>query len=102
MQGSTLDGLFSIPRKSVYGDGQVLIIEGLTGGKGSLKFRKVNPIYADEQNIYINRGLEAGDRVSLTPLSNPVEGMRVRIKGLSEKSDADVADAALALPVSEG
>ena len=86
LQGSYIDGLFSIPRKAVYGDGQVLVIDD----NNSLQFRKVNPIYADEQNIFVDAGLQEGDRLCLTPLTSPVGGMRVRLKA-GEAARMDVS-----------
>lgn len=86
IQGNEVAGLFSVPRSAVYGDGRVLVIDE----DDSLRFRKVSVLYGDENDIYLNAGLQAGDRVCLTPLSSPVEGTRVQILATEDSKDASV------------
>ncbi|WP_051785689.1 efflux RND transporter periplasmic adaptor subunit [Endozoicomonas numazuensis] len=73
--GSELEGLFNLPRSAVYSDGKVLVIDE----DSSLSFRQIIPVYADADSVYFSQGLAEGDRVAVTPLANPVEGMRVRL-----------------------
>jgi hypothetical protein len=73
--GSELDGLFNLPRSAIYSDGKVLMIDE----NSSLRFRQIAVVYADEDSVYFNQGLSEGDRVAITPLANPVEGVKVRL-----------------------
>ncbi|WP_067515634.1 efflux RND transporter periplasmic adaptor subunit [Endozoicomonas ascidiicola] len=75
--GKSLDGLFRLPRNAIYGDGKVLIIDE----NSTVQFRSINLIYSDNTAVFVNGGLKSGDRICLTPLSLPIEGMKVRIKG---------------------
>ena len=91
--GSELEGLFNLPRSAVYGDGRVLVVDE----NNSLHFRRIIPVYADEASVYFKQGLSEGDRIAITPLANPIEGMRVRL------IDPEPSVAGLAVPTdSEG
>ena len=82
LQGEEVEGLFRIPRRAVYADGKILVVDE----NNSLRYRQVQPVYADENMIYVAEGLVEGERLCLTPLTNPVEGMKVRLA-----DDGDVA-----------
>ena len=79
LQGGEIDGLFRIPRSAVYADGKILVIDN----NSSLRYRQIQPVYADENKVYVADGLVAGERLCLTPLTNPVEGMKVRLSSAS-------------------
>ena len=91
--GSELDNLIQVPRSAIYGDGQVLLVNssGEGAATSSVTFKKVTSVYADEQSVYISEGLQSGDVLCLTPLVNPVEGMRVRVEPDKNATDAAVA-----------
>lgn len=74
IQGEEISGLFRVPRRAVYGDGKVLVIDE----NNSLRYRSVKSVYADEEMVYVSEGLVEGERLCLTSLTNPVEGMKVR------------------------
>ncbi len=84
--GGEVAGLLRIPRNVIYGDGLVLVIDE----NNSLRYRKITPVYSDENTVYVaqneERGLKAGEELCLTPLTNPVEGMVVRRIGSDRKS----------------
>ncbi|AMO55771.1 hypothetical protein GZ77_08375 [Endozoicomonas montiporae] len=82
LQGGEVEGLFQIPRRAVYADGKVMVIDD----NNSLRYRTIQPVYADENKVYVSHGLIAGERLCLTPLTNPVEGMKVRLSSNATKS----------------
>ncbi|MGB0360229.1 MAG: efflux RND transporter periplasmic adaptor subunit, partial [Endozoicomonas sp.] len=84
--GKSIDGLFRLPRNAIYSDGKVLIIDE----SNTVQFRPIKLIYTDSNAVYVqsvNSGLKSGDRVCLTPLSLPIEGMKVRIKDETPTAD---------------
>jgi hypothetical protein len=64
-----------IPRAALQRDQQVFVVTA----EGRLQLRPVTVLRADEGEAYIAAGLEQGERVLLTALELPVEGMRVRV-----------------------
>ncbi|WP_165767190.1 efflux RND transporter periplasmic adaptor subunit [Parendozoicomonas haliclonae] len=90
LQAAPMDQLFSLPRGVIYGDGKILLIDE----NNTLRFQKILPLHANGDNIYfrfppaadINTG---GTKVSLTPLSNPIEGTEV--KALPSQNAEEVA-----------
>ena len=43
--------------------------------------RKVNIVRADERYVYVDDGLEDGECFCITPIDQPLPGMRVRFNG---------------------
>ncbi len=78
LQGKTLDNLYRIPRSALYGSGQVLIYKGNDGQNGHLWFRQVDIVYASEDDVFVTGNLMHGDRLCITAINNPVDGMKVR------------------------
>lgn len=73
--GHTLETVFEIPRDAVRGRDQVLLVDR----EDRLRFRTVKVIRAERGRVVIREGLDPGDRICLSPLETPIEGMRVRI-----------------------
>ncbi len=73
IEGSTALGV-ELPR-SALADGQVWLADG----QDRLAGAEVTVGWSDDASVYITGGLEEGDRVVLTPLSYPVEGMPLEL-----------------------
>ncbi|MTI13955.1 efflux RND transporter periplasmic adaptor subunit [Sansalvadorimonas verongulae] len=84
LQTPPIDDLLSLPRGAVYGDGKILLIDE----NSTLRFQKITPVHADENNIYFRTATKTGTttRVSLTPLSNPIEGTAVTVTASTDNS----------------
>lgn len=52
---------------------------------GTLEVREVKTVWRDENSIYVKEGLNPGERLVLTDISAPLEGMKLRV---SKKSEA--------------
>ncbi|WP_263078409.1 efflux RND transporter periplasmic adaptor subunit [Endozoicomonas sp. Mp262] len=78
LQGRTMDNLFRLPRSALYGSGQVMVLNRQQNSRFTLHFRDITIIYATESDVFVRGNLRAGEWVSLTALSNPVEGMQVK------------------------
>lgn len=83
--------VISVPRKAVRGTDELYLVND----DKKLSFAKVNILRTDSKNIYVSEGLEAGDKVVLTKLATPIEGMSLRVEGDPESAinkNARVAD----------
>lgn len=60
--------------------GHVLVVEpGEDGNPGRLRFRPVRLLRLEGDRAVISEGLEPGEKVAISPLDAPVDGMAVRV-----------------------
>jgi len=75
IEGVAMQGLLRVPRYALHGSNQLLFVDS----ENRLRIRSVNIVRADSEYAYINGGAEAGERVILTAMESPINGMPVRI-----------------------
>ncbi|ALC15301.1 RND family efflux transporter, MFP subunit [Desulfuromonas soudanensis] len=75
LQGKELPKALVIPRRALRDAGTVWVADS----QNLLRLRKVEVLRLEEQQALIGAGLEAGERVVLTPLAGAAEGMKLRI-----------------------
>ena len=74
IRGRHAGPLFAVPRHALYkGTTLWLVDEG-----NRLQAAEVDIVRAEEDQVYVDRGLEAGDRICITPMEQPLPGMPVR------------------------
>ena len=78
IEGVAMQGLLRVPRHALFVDGE-----------NRLRIRSVDIERADAEYAYIRGGAEAGERVILTALESPINGMPVRTADDSPASDGD-------------
>jgi RND family efflux transporter MFP subunit len=83
IQGQQADDMIRVPRAAVRGADQLLFVNN----EGELEIRSVNIVRADADHVYLS-GESGGQRVVLTTLETPVNGMRVRTPDQSAGGDA--------------
>jgi multidrug efflux pump subunit AcrA (membrane-fusion protein) len=59
-------------------DGHFVLV---VSDEGRLEFRPVEVLRSEREQVVIGAGLSAGERVCVSPLSAPVDGMLVRVAG---------------------
>ncbi len=74
IQGATVDAVMRVPRSALRGNGQLVIVDA----ENRLEIRNVRKLRADAEYAYLIGGVEPGERISLTVIENPINGMRVR------------------------
>ena len=74
IEGLTLTDLIPVPRSALRGSDQLLFVDD----ENKLDIRTVEVIRADAQFAYIGAGAATGDRISLTAIESPSNGMSVR------------------------
>ena len=75
IEGKVLENVIVIPREMYRKNEYVVVIEE----DGTLRRKSIEIEWSDEENLIISRGLSPGDRVCLTHLSFPSEGMKVAV-----------------------
>ena len=81
IEGIVLEDVFVIPRKYYRKNEYVLTVDQ----DDKLRLRSIEVEWGDEENLAIRSGIDDGDRLCLTPLSFPVDGVSVSV--ISEQVD---------------
>ena len=76
IEGRTLNNTYKIPRSALHDDRRVW----LATPKGTLEIREVDVAWRDAEEAFISGGLNNGEKLILTSLSAPVNGMKLRMK----------------------
>lgn len=77
IEGAPVDGAYRLPRSALHDDGFVW----LATPEGALEIRAVDVAWRDATDVIVSGGLNDGERLILTNLSTPVNGMKLRIEG---------------------
>ncbi len=83
LAGKRIENVVEMPRRALL-DGQLVIV---VGEKDQIHFRDVRLLRAEEKTVLITEGLETGERVVLTRLSSPVNGMEVTVEAAKTKEE---------------
>ncbi len=71
--GAKLSGVISVPRSAVRGRDQIAVLNA----EDELEFRSLKIRRSSAEFVYATEGVSAGERVILTKLELPVEGMKL-------------------------
>lgn len=82
--GRTASQVVVVPRHLLRPSDQLLVVDQAN----QLQFRQVKIDRADEKLAFILDGFMAGDQILQSPVTNPMPGLVVRVKGTEDKSDA--------------
>ncbi len=74
IQGFAAENIIRIPRVAVRGSKQLLIVDE----DNKVELREVNVVRSDSQYSYLQGGAVAGERIIVSPLEAPINGMSVR------------------------
>ena len=77
IQGLSVPDVYRVPRRIVRGMNELISVDN----QNNLKIKKVNIVSSDAEYAYIDEGVNTGDRVIITSIQAPVNGMTVRIAG---------------------
>ena len=72
--GREIDGVAVIPRQALQAPGRVFVVDG----EDRLRFRDVEVLRIQGDDALIARGLDPGERICISPIQTPVDGMRVQ------------------------
>ncbi|WP_157980839.1 efflux RND transporter periplasmic adaptor subunit [Pseudidiomarina homiensis] len=77
IEGKYVEDVYRIPRYALNTDGNVWLVDE----ERRLKRQHVEVLRAEENQVIVSDGLEAGDKVVLTQLANALPSMKVRLPG---------------------
>ncbi len=83
IEGRALDEVVVLPRAALRDATRCLVIDD----ESKLRFREIEVIRQDGDEVVVRAGLETGERVCLTPLDTVVEGMPVRVRDADEAGE---------------
>lgn len=75
IQGHRYEDLVILPRTAMHGENRVAIVDD----EDRLRFRMVDVLRTESERILVQSGIAAGERVCLSALETPVDGMEVRV-----------------------
>jgi hypothetical protein len=75
IEGRELDNVVELPREALHDDDTVHLV----GSGDKLVVRQVEVVWRQQDHVLVGKGLAAGDRVIVSPLSAPMEGMKIKI-----------------------
>jgi len=84
IEGKAMQNVFVLPRLAMNASQEVLLVDA--GQK--LRIRRVDVLRNEQDRILVNGGLNAGDRLVISGIDVPVEGMTVRIDESVDKERA--------------
>ena len=74
IQGTTVENVVRVPRMALRGNDQLMFIDA----ENSLRIRTVDVLRADAEYAYLNGATIDGDRITMTAIESPLNGMTVR------------------------
>ncbi len=74
IQGKQGGALFAVPRHAVYRGTTIWLVDQAD----RLRSTQIGVVRADTDYVYVDRGLNEGDRICITPMEQPLPGMPVR------------------------
>ena len=75
ISGRQLDNVYRIPRTALRDSNRIWV----ASSQDTLKIREVDILWRDSETVLFRDGLQPGDRLILSELSTPVDGMAVQI-----------------------
>jgi RND family efflux transporter MFP subunit len=79
IHGTLLDPCLVIPRRALQPDGAVRVVAGGPEAATVLHRRAVEVLREQGEEVFLRAGVEAGERLCVTPVEGFVEGMTVRL-----------------------
>jgi RND family efflux transporter MFP subunit len=73
IKGRTVDNIVTLPRAALRNQNQVLVV----GQDNRLRYRPVEVMRFEKDNVIISAGLEDGEIVNISPIQTVIDGMRV-------------------------
>ncbi len=73
IEGLAAENVVVLPREALRNDNQVLVVDK----EDRLRFRKIEPLRLYQNDLLVRAGLQAGERVCISPIQTAIEGMLV-------------------------
>jgi hypothetical protein len=83
--GNEVEGVFRVPRQVVRGSNELLFVDD----ENRIQIRSVDVIRSDADYAYVRGGIQAGERIVMTALETPFNGMAVRTESDEGSDDTE-------------
>jgi len=90
IEGSSVGEVIRVPRSALRGSNELLFVDD----DNKLQIRSVDVVKADAQFAYVRGGAAVGERIVLTAIEAPTNGMTVRTTDRPEAAEDEVEQAA--------
>ncbi len=74
IEGLEVENVVELPRQALRNGNRVMIVDA----DSRLRYRDIEPLRLVKDNVLVRSGLQAGERVCISPLQTPVDGMVVQ------------------------
>ncbi len=81
IEGRTVTDAIRVPRYALRGNSELMFVDS----EDRLRIQAVDVLRMEDGYAYIAKGVEEGDRISLTAIESPVNGMPVRVEETSDE-----------------
>ncbi len=88
LEGRTMADVVRMPRTALHEGKHVWVVDGSAQGD-VLARREVEVGWKEQDDLLVTDGLGSGDRIVVSPLSLPIEGMPVDVLGATEEARRD-------------
>lgn len=85
IEGRRFERIASVPRAALRGRDQVMVVDE----DDRLRFRTIDVLRMTAASIYVREGLSSGDRVVVSTVDSPTDGMLVQVANPGAAPDAD-------------
>jgi multidrug efflux pump subunit AcrA (membrane-fusion protein) len=93
IDGVSFDNVLSVPREALRGDDEIYVADG-----EFLRMRTVDVVYTEPKLALIRSGLSETDKVIISPVQAPFDGMRIRVQQRPPNKAAEAPKVAAAAP----
>jgi len=83
IEGKRLDNVFQVPRASLKEENAVLLVTE----ENTLHVQPVSVLWKNSHDVFVGKGLQTGDRIIVSQVAAPVEGMPLILNGINNDAD---------------
>jgi RND family efflux transporter MFP subunit len=90
IDGASVEGIIRVPRNALRGSDRLIFVDD----ESRLRIRRVEIVRADAEYVYLTGGAAPGDRIVMTALETPLNGMKVRMSDDTSTDTSQLATSA--------
>jgi RND family efflux transporter MFP subunit len=90
IKGKVVEEVYRAPRAAMRGPDRLMVVDA----EDALRFRQIEIVRLQPAEVLIGQGLEAGDRVCVSLLDAPVDGMKVQVRDAVDENQPSAGEAA--------
>lgn len=80
IEGKMIENIFKVPRAALKDDKAILLVTP----EQTLHIQLVSVVWKDNEHVYVDGGLHSGDRIIVSQVAAPLEGMPLILNGIDQ------------------